>query len=175
MVSACQKRKEFVTEPEKVAEPHQTLKSTNLITFPSSPEPKIEPEPEPQDADQPPTQNYGCGQRARPQKGHYKAMNEGLIAAIAPSVDNISDDEEFEEIVEHHDDLYDLPPNVGFAGHYATDPRTLDEALQGPNAKEWQEALDYEIHQLEKLRTWVVKDLPEGQTAIPCSEITRVK
>ena len=92
-------------EPEKVAESHQTLKSTNSITFPSSPEPEIEPEPEPQDADPPPTQNYGRGQRARPQKGHYKAMNKGLIAAIAPSVDNISDDEEFEEIVEHHDDL----------------------------------------------------------------------
>ena len=102
-------------------------------------------------------------------------MNEGLIAAIALSVGNISDDKEFEEIVEHHNDLYDLPPDVAFAGHYATDPRTLDEALWGPNAKEWQKALDYEIHQLEKLGTWVVEDLPEGQTAIPCSEITRVK
>ena len=102
-------------------------------------------------------------------------MNEGLIAAIASSVDNISDDEEFEEFVEHHNDLYDLPPDVAFAGHYATDPRMLDKALRGLNAKEWQEALDYEIHQLEKLRTLVVEDLPEGQTAIPCSEITRVK
>jgi hypothetical protein len=36
-------------------------------------------------------------------------------------------------------------------------------------------ALEYEIGQLEKLGTWVVKDLPEGQTAIPCSKITRVK
>ena len=79
--------------------------------------------------------NNSHGQRARPQKGHYKAMNEGLITAIAPSVDNISDDEEFEEIVEHHDDLYNLPPDVAFAGHYATDPRMLDKALRGLNGR----------------------------------------
>ena len=33
----------------------------------------------------------------------------------------------------------------------------------------------YEINQLQKLGTWVVEDLPTGQTAIPCSEVMRVK
>jgi hypothetical protein len=47
--------------------------------------------------------------------------------------------------------------------------------LRGPNAKEWQEALDYEIGQLEKLGTWVVENLPAGHTAIPCSKVLRVK
>ena len=41
--------------------------------------------------------------------------------------------------------------------------KTLDEALQGPQAKEWQRALEYEINQLEKLGAWVVEDLPKGQ------------
>ena len=54
-------------------------------------------------------------------------------------------------------------------------PKTLDEALRGPNAKEWQEALEYKIGQLEKLKTWVVEDLPQGHTAIPCSEVIKVK
>ena len=34
----------------------------------------------------------------------------------------------------------------------------IDEALCGPNMKAWQEALDYEISQLEKLQTWVIED-----------------
>ena len=51
----------------------------------------------------------------------------------------------------------------------------LDKALQGPNAKQWQEALDYEISQLEELEMQAVVDLPQGHTAIPCSEMVRVK
>ena len=69
----------------------------------------------------------------------------------------------------------DLPPDIAAVGHPSTDPQTLDEALQGPNAKEWREALEYEINQLQKLGTWVVEDLPPGQTAIPCSEVVKVK
>ena len=60
-------------------------------------------------------------------------------------------------------------------GYTHLDPKTLDKALCGPNAKEWQEALEYEISQLEKLGTWVVEDLPKGEMAIPCSEVVRVK
>jgi hypothetical protein len=57
----------------------------------------------------------------------------------------------------------DLPPDIAAVGHAGTDPKTLDEVLRGPNAKEWQAALDYEIGQLEKLGTWVVEDLPPGK------------
>ena len=55
----------------------------------------------------------------------------------------------------------------------ASKPQTLDEALQGPNAIQWQEALEYEISQLEKLGTWVIEDLPVGQTAIPYQEVLK--
>ena len=67
------------------------------------------------------------------------------------------------------------PPDIMALGHSNSDPKTFEEALHGPNAKEWQEALDYEINQLQKLGTWVMEDLPTGQTAIPCSEVVRVK
>ena len=70
---------------------------------------------------------------------------------------------------------YELPLDVVALGHSDSDPKTFDEALCGPNAKEWQEVLDYEINQLQKLGTWVVEDLPAGQTAIPCSKVVRVK
>ena len=77
--------------------------------------------------------------------------------------------------VEIDDGSYDLPPDCAMVGHTWLDPQMLDEALQGPNAKEWQAALDYKIGQLQKFRTWVVEDLPKGQTAIPCREVLRVK
>ena len=35
--------------------------------------------------------------------------------------------------------------------------------------------LEYEIGQLEKLETWDIIDLPQGHTAIPCSEVIKVK
>ena len=60
-------------------------------------------------------------------------------------------------------------------GHSRSDPQMLDKVLCGPNAKEWQAALDYKINQLQKLNMWVVEDLPPGQMAIPCSEVVKVK
>ena len=61
------------------------------------------------------------------------------------------------------DAKYDLPPDTAAVGHPSTDPHMLDKALQGPNAKEWQEALEYEINQLQKLGTWVVEDLAKAR------------
>ena len=40
---------------------------------------------------------------------------------------------------------------------------------------QWQEALEYEISQLEKLGTWIIEDLPVGQTAIPVQEVLEKK
>ena len=70
---------------------------------------------------------------------------------------------------------YELPLDIVALGHSDSDPKTFEEALHGPDSKEWQEELDYKINQLQKLGTWVVEDLPTGQTAIPCSEFMRVK
>ena len=47
--------------------------------------------------------------------------------------------------------------------------------MRSPDADKWQEALEYEISQLERLDTWVVEDLPKGQVAIPCSEVLKIK
>ena len=71
--------------------------------------------------------------------------------------------------------LYKLLPDVALVRYSGADPKMLDEVLQGPNAKEWQEALENEISQLKKLGTWKVKDLPQGQSPIPCSEVIKVK
>ena len=76
---------------------------------------------------------------------------------------------------EDDDSSYELPPDIALVRCSNGNPKMLDKALHGPNAKEWQEALQYEINQLEKFNTWVVMDLPPGQMTIPCSEVVRVK
>ena len=71
--------------------------------------------------------------------------------------------------------MYHLPLDLAFVGIMDSEPKSLDEVLRGPKAREWQTALDYEISQLEKLNTWVVEDLPKEHTAIPCSEVLKIK
>jgi hypothetical protein len=52
---------------------------------------------------------------------------------------------------------------------------TLQQALNGLDGVEWQEALDYEISQLEKLGTWEIVDPPRGMNIIPCHYVLATK
>ena len=160
---------------DRAVEPYQSPKLSNSIPFPLTPGAQIDLEPEVNDNDEP--QQYGCGQRQRHPVGTYKAMNEGLTAVITLLDDQEAQDDVSVEVLEAdgYSNCFYLPPDVAMLGHYGADPKTLDEALRAPNAKQWQEALDYEISQLEKLGTWVVETLPQGKTAIPCSEVIKVK
>ena len=117
---------------------------------------------------------YNCSHRQRHPMGTYKTMNNGLVAAVVFN-NKEQDDKELENIHEDPDDPYNLPSDIALIGYASRDPKTLDKALGGLNAKEWQEALDYKTSQLKKHGTWVVQDLPLGQTAIPCSKVVRVK
>ena len=69
----------------------------------------------------------------------------------------------------------DLSPDFALVRSIGSDLKMLDEALQGPDAKHWQEVLDYEIGQLEELQTWEIVDPHQGHKAIPCSEVIKVK
>ena len=90
-----------------------------------------------------------------------------LDANIADLQNNIPEDEEDWEA--------ELPPDFVLIGALGAEPRSLDDVLSGPHAKEWQTALDYEISQLEKLGTWVIEDLLKGHNAIPCSAVLKEK
>ena len=126
----------------------------------------------------------GYDTKSDPQ-GTYKALNEGLIAAITAFIKEMPEDdkktpvntevEPTQEVDEGDDSSYELPPDIALIRCSNGDPKMLDEVLCGPNTKEWQEALQYEINQLEKFNTWIVTDLPSGQMPIPCSEVVRVE
>jgi Reverse transcriptase (RNA-dependent DNA polymerase) len=98
-------------------------------------------------------------------------MNKGLITAMA----HFGDFDDEDKPPDAKEDS-DYPLNdFTFVATHPSDLKTLDEALRRPDAKQWEEALQYEINQLGKLGTWEVEDLPAGQTTIPCSEVIRVK
>jgi Reverse transcriptase (RNA-dependent DNA polymerase) len=147
-------------------------KLSNSIPFPSTAAENVDVVPETNTESQP--QAYGRGQRARKAPGEYKAMNEGLVAATALD-DDLQSKYQSSIHSEHSEPTYNLPPDFAFIGFMNSEPKSLDEALRGPKAKEWQTALEYEINQLEKLGTWVVEELPKGHTAIPCSEVLKIK
>ena len=132
----------------------------NSVPFPSTKDNQVNYDP--QDEDQSPEDQYRCRKRNRPLPGAFKAMNEGLTAAITVTTDD--NDNNTQEQLEHIDRYLncfsEYLPNVALVGQNTADPRNPNEALHGPNAKEWQDVLQYKINQLEKLGTWKVKDLP---------------
>ncbi|KAG2741519.1 hypothetical protein P692DRAFT_20648548, partial [Suillus brevipes Sb2] len=80
----------------------------------------------------------------RPAPGYYKALNDGERAATV-----------LEDLLEENEE-----ETTSWALASAEREPTLKEALSGPDAEEWQQDIDYEIGQLEKLGTWEVTDPP---------------
>ena len=163
---------------ERQLKPHQTPQSSNSITFLSIQGFQIKIDPESQDKDQTSNNQYGQGKRDCLLQGTYKTMSDGLIAAITV-FDNKTQPTVPEEHLEgsngYLNHFEELPLDVAHVEYSGTDPKMLDKALSRPNTKQWQGALEYEISQLKKLNTWMVEDLPQGQTTIPCSEVIKIK
>lgn len=80
-------------------------------------------------------------------------MNKGLIATVIAIVKELPEDDKGEDQLsrdvlvepEHPDNNYKLPLDIALMGYTHLDLKMLDKALHGPNLKEWQEALEYEI------------------------------
>ena len=47
-------------------------------------------------------------------------------------------------------------------------PQSYDKVIKGPEADQWKEAMEAEMSQLNKMRTWKKEDLPEEWKAIGC-------
>ena len=150
----------------------------NSVPFPSPPEAS---DAIPRDPIEEPDVEPALGRGRRVQKkppGAYKRMAQALppLEANVVSLADPDDDEIGIHLPEDDDDIFaTLPPDFATVGAMGTEPASIDEALRGPNAKEWQAALDYEISQLEKLGTWVLEDSAEGEPVIPCTEVLKEK
>jgi len=116
---------------------------------------------------------YGRGHR-NAKKHDYKALGGGKPQHANIAV--LTEDE-------YLHDFYtgDFDANCGIITEYALassmgrEPRSLEEALRGPNAKQWADANEYEIGQLEKNRTWDVVILPAGKKPIPVMAVLKSK
>jgi hypothetical protein len=107
--------------------------------------------------------------RVRPPVGYYKALNQGESASLAAEL-------HFEESELDLMDNASLTSHVTPSAFAAAEPEpTLKQALNGPDAIEWQEAIDYEISQLEKLKAWEVVDAPPRANIIPCHYVLVTK
>jgi hypothetical protein len=112
-------------------------------------------EPSHGDADQPestgipdgldaPIPETGRGFRMRRPPGDYARMHFGMAALC---------ENEFE-------------PEFALALGNDDAPRSVDEALAGPESEEWARAMQAEIDQLERLKTWEIVDAPPGVNII---------
>ncbi|KAH7903203.1 hypothetical protein BJ138DRAFT_982154, partial [Hygrophoropsis aurantiaca] len=98
---------------------------------------------------------------ARKPPGYYARLNQGERATFAMLDKSVNPTEDGEDENESY-----VPPFYALAA--AEREPTFQEALNGPDSMEWQEAIDYEISQLEKLKTWEVVHPPRGANIIPC-------
>jgi hypothetical protein len=152
-------------DPPNISDPAPVLPLSN------TPEPD-----EPEEPDEP-NPDIVYTKRSRHQQGFYKqtkTINKNLSASYI-DVESEGELENDLGIILDGDDLHGLPQEYALAGAFGHEPKTLHEALETSNAKEWQAAHEYEIGQLQKLKTWVIVDLPKGQYAIPHSEVFHEK
>jgi hypothetical protein len=119
--------------------------------------------------------NIVTGKRARLKPGTYAKMHKSGLSANLLEMENEGETESGIEFLEEGNDRYGLLQEYALAGAFGYEPKTLQEALETPNAKEWQAAHDYEVGQLEKLKMWRIVELPKGQYAIPHSEVFHKK
>ena len=57
----------------------------------------------------------------------------------------------------------------------AEEPRSISEALNRKNAKQWKEATDGEYKSLMQNKTWRLVDLPKGKNVVGCKWVFKVK
>ena len=64
---------------------------------------------------------------------------------------------------------------VTVANDTITEPTTVSEALNGPGADQWRDAIQQEMNSLHTHDVWNLTELPEGRKAIGSKWVFRVK
>ena len=126
---------------------------------PNDPQPTQRPQVQPPEREDPPPR------RTRPQPGYYRTL--AGLPAPRESVNS--------SVIALEDPGPDEPLVALLTGAVGSEPRTLKEALAGPDANQWKSAYDAEIDQLKRLRTWDIVDRPSNKPVIPCGYVFKVK
>jgi len=138
---------------------HRSDNAPNVqVTSPPPPLPTTPPRP-PIPLDTPPALRPKCTHYP---PGYYASLNEGESVNLAI---DLAETDLLDKSITHHMALAAAVPEP-----------TLQQALNGPDGIEWQEAIDYEISQLEKLGTWEIVNAPsQHANIIPCHFVLATK
>jgi hypothetical protein len=144
-----------------VTEPIWNAKGQNIVQHvPEIPEkPSTPPRTPPASPVSLPEPETPCITCTRQPPGYYCKLNDGEYTSSATTVTP--------ENVEHSSNHWVLTA--------AEAEPTLCKALSGLDSQEWQEAVNYEISQLEKLGAWKVVTSLSNANIIPCHFILATK
>jgi hypothetical protein len=125
---------------EEESQPHQSPQDSNSILFPSTDEPQPKPDSKQPDDNPSLSQQYSCGQRTKHQKGHYKAMNEGMVAVIAAFVEE--DLDELEDETKNNTEVNSLENldndlDASMSYHLTLLPLDTTTLIQKPSTKHY--------------------------------------
>jgi len=78
---------------------------------------------------------------------------------------------------EWQDDAYRITGRINAIANIATvsEPQTMEEALAGPNAAQWEQAMNDEMTSLIANGTWTLEEPPPGTKPIPVKWVYKIK
>ena len=79
------------------------------------------------------------------------------------------------QLAEFDDEVDEFPMEFVYAMGDEDDPKSVGQALARPESKEWSKAMDVEINQLERLKTWKIVHPPPGANVINSGFVFRQK
>ena len=65
-----------------------------------------------------------------------------------------------------YEKVMDNLQEYSFSASDQNDPKTVEEALGGPDAEKWKEAMETEMGTINKMGTWILEKLPEDRETI---------
>ena len=105
------------------------------------------------------------------------------LIALSPSSDSLAPEDSLSQSAPLGNRQINPPARYGdwyysftaMAGTLPPVPKSYEEALKSPNAKEWKEAMDAEFQALIANDTWELRPLPPGRQPIQCKWVFAYK
>ena len=120
---------------------------------------------EPEDVD---NSQLGCGKRARKPGGYYKNLEKGGGGSVAEASLAVSLDEDMDSggVETNLDEWFGGIAEDALA--MSEDEPSLEEAMEGDEAKQWVTAMREEIAQIEKVHTYDIVEPPPDANVVLC-------
>ena len=163
-------RKLTEIEPNQSDTPKTPEKQPESSNIPFPHEKPLDNEPEDVDNSQ-----LGRGKRARKPGGYYKNLEKGGGGSVAEASLAVSLDEDMDEggVETNLDEWFGGIAEEALA--MSEDKPSLEEAMEGDEARQWVTAMREEIAQIEKVHTYDIVEPPPDANVVPCRWVFRRK